>query len=481
MSERAKKIADQRRRWRLGMPIGIARSVRFGSDVQIGSGGSGEYITTLEENGLTDETDPADVRAAFAAAIADASANAGSSSTGRGVIELVQNKVYQCAATGNGTNVSNLATAILLDATTPNVEIRTQGKPTRASGNQAVLQAHDWSLYSGVTGRNILKLFNASNIKIGWLEIDGNKLSTGANATERRAFVSNAANGGIDGVIYPIGGNGAIFNISVMGGDGVTFKEVNSHSGLVDALYLRRFGDHNGTGTTLTGTTNALFEDCNFDRSRRVGLAHISAGRSSGTWDQVIFRRCTFNDCGDEAAMVGERPGWGVDIEPANPPQQSYGVTYEDCTFNGSQGGSNEEGEHLSQDNGRGFQIDTHAHLNYFKIIRPTINNNRSQGMRIGVRDGADCAHWIIEDLTCTGNGTNSINVDVPGSDTSSAGSQFTDFIFDNVDVPSIVFSSELPLTGHTIEVWQNGESHPPTVSFPEGFDEITINSGARS
>ena len=54
----------------------------------------GEYVTTPEAHGWSAANTNTQNTAAFNAAIADASTNAGSSSTGRGVVELVQGKTY---------------------------------------------------------------------------------------------------------------------------------------------------------------------------------------------------------------------------------------------------------------------------------------------------------------------------------------------------------------------------------------------------
>src|SRR5690606_11008954 len=104
-----------------------------------------EFITTPEAHGWSSGNSNAQNTAAFNAAIAEAAANAGSSSTGRGVVELVQNKTYTVVQNSNGSTSNQTACLTALS----NVEIRTVGNPTRSSGNHAVIQ---WESWSGKTG-----------------------------------------------------------------------------------------------------------------------------------------------------------------------------------------------------------------------------------------------------------------------------------------------------------------------------------------
>src|SRR5690606_41988449 len=79
----------------------------------------GEYITTPEAHGWSDQNTSTQNTSAFNAAIADASANAWRSSTGRGVVELVPSKTYT-VRTSNGTDASPGSCLTVLD----NVEIK---------------------------------------------------------------------------------------------------------------------------------------------------------------------------------------------------------------------------------------------------------------------------------------------------------------------------------------------------------------------
>jgi len=426
---------------------------------------AGEYITTPEKHGLTNANDVAQVRSAFAAAIADASAHASQSSTSRGVVELVPGKVYTCMPSGNGPSVTDNAGAIIIDNSTPNVELRTKGKPTIASGDQAVLRMDKWSSYSNVRTRCILRIDVPKNVLVGWVELDGNKLSAGANAAERRVWLDSK-------VDYSKGGNGGLSNIVLYGGDGVTLKEVNSHDALVDGLYLRR------SGGAETGTISGLAEGCIFSDCRRQGLTFITAGRSTGTWDQFTFRGCKFLRTGDEVDMVGERPGFGVDIEPLGTGEPSYGLTFDDCDFDDNQGSSNENGNRVSQGAGRGFNTDTHSDQHYLNVTNCRARNNRTEAFKMNVREGASFVHALMEDIVGSGNGINQILFDVGGSGTSPA-TRLTDVILDNCDISALVFDPSLPSSGHTVTIYKNSENHPPTVTT-NGIQTITLNNGSR-
>ena len=58
-----------------------------------------------------------------------------------------------------------------------NVEIRTTGKPTRASGNQATIQWPSWAGFgtASIKHRNLLWISDVSNFYVGYVKFDGRK------------------------------------------------------------------------------------------------------------------------------------------------------------------------------------------------------------------------------------------------------------------------------------------------------------------
>src|SRR5690606_24494554 len=238
--------------------------------------------------------------AAFNAAIAEAAANAGSSSTGRGVVELVQNKTYTVATTNGSINNQNAALPLL-----SNVEIRTVGAPTRLSGNQATIQFASWAGKSGVHNQAIFRIDSGvNNVLTGWLTLHGNK-----NTLDDETDVN-----------YSQGQDGGIHNVVIYGGTNITFREVFSTHALNDALYLRTSSD-----------PNLLIEDCTFTRCRRQGISITRLGTSGAGIDQMVCRRLLVSDIGDFPGDIGgHRPGGGIDLEPNADPEEGDGLTMPD-------------------------------------------------------------------------------------------------------------------------------------------------------
>src|SRR5690606_33522144 len=229
----------------------------------------GEFVTTPEAHGWSDQNTVEQNTAAFQAAIDDASANASHSLTGRGVVELVQNKTYTVVQNSNGSTSNQTACLTALS----DVEIRTAGKPTRSSGNHAVIQWESWSGKTGMHNRVLLRGDDISNFLIGWVTLHGNK---------------NTAD--VDEINYGTGQDGGLHNMVFYGGQNIQMKELISTHALADGIYMR----------ALNGTiTNWLVEDCTFTRNRRQGLSAIKGGVSGGGWDQIVWRRCEFSESGD--------------------------------------------------------------------------------------------------------------------------------------------------------------------------------------
>lgn len=356
-----------------------------------------EYITTPEAHGLTDPNDPADVRAAFASAIADASAHAHLSSTGRGVVELVPGKVYTCMAATNGAN-GRQEGAIVLTAATPNVEIRTQGKP-EIGGNQAILRNPSWAPLSGVHNRAILAARSAVNVTIGWVELDGNYLSCGASYATRRTWLKN-------NVVYTQGGNGGLYNISLIGIQGLRAYHVHSHSALNDGMVLR--GGHDNSGNPGFVTTDVIVEDCDFHHCRRLCGTMEGLFNTNDPADSILYRRCTYRFGGETADIPGEAPGGSFDLEPLSQGHVVYGVTFDDCDFTDANGFTLEFGNDRGHDLGRGFDHTNNGFGRRMKWTNCRFERNRFDGLVFVINHGTipQCVDFEISNCKFRDNGS---------------------------------------------------------------------------
>ena len=421
-----------------------------------------EYITTPEAHGWSDGNTVQQNTDAFNAACADASANAGNSSTGRGVVELVPGKTYVVSAPNGVRNFPE--GAIVLDASRPNVEIRTQGKPV-VGGNQAVIQIAPWAGQTGVRQRSIVYFKGTNNCKLGWVKLDGNKISCGSTFTERNDYLSN---GGID---YSEGGNGGLHNILFQGSGNCMLVHVDSSNALSDGLVTRRLQDDGSR------VLNLLVEDCDFHHNRRQGYTPTgSLGDPNLTWDQIVFRRCKFRATGDEAGVIwGQAPAAGVDIEPLQTSFDTWGMSFYNCEFNDQAGSSfdSASGGPISFRTSRGLASDTHADVRYFRIIDCVANNNTGEAYQINMRDGADYEDVEMINLVASGNGNNRIGFfDAQGP---AGDSQVRDAIIVNANVGLIFFEDELADTGHSVTIWK-GDFNPTITTSDRAT--ITINNG---
>jgi hypothetical protein len=425
---------------------------------------TGEYITTPEAHGWSTGNTNTQNTAAFNTAIVNASANAGSSSTGRGVVELMQGKTYVLTTTP-GTQ-SDPHGALLISSNRPNVEIRTQGKPLIGSGNQATLQFESWAGKSGVRRMYILLLLVASNVKIGWLRVNGNKNSCATTESARVTWLLNNMD-------YSEGGNGAITNILVRGGNNITVEQVESFNALTDGLALA--GSNGSTGAPVT---NFLMVDCDVHHCRRLnfGMSGGPVGNPNLTWDQIVFRRVKGRFCGDEpGVMPGNRPGQNFLMEPLVSGSTMYGVTLDACEFRDAQGTSfdNELGGVASYAGGRGVASDTHAHTVYFKMINCIAANNTAEAVQLNLRDAANYNHVEIRNLVATGNANNRLgffDAQSPFED-----SRVLDTAIINCNVTSIVFENQLAPTGNSVTIWKGNFN--PTVTT-NGRATVTVNNG---
>ena len=329
------------------------------------SSGVSEYITTPEDHGWSAGNSAAENRTAFSAAITAASSNAGSSSTGRGVVELTPGKVYTCIPAGNGVNADPDA-AINLTSATPNVEIRTRNKPP-IGGNQAILQFDTWSGYSGVHNRAILELRDVTNIVLGWLTLDGNKLSAGSSYASRTTWLQN-------NVDYGHGGNGGIHNLAINGGSGIRLYQVESKDAIVDGLRL-------SSGVQVL--TDFRAEDCDFHHCRRQGMTLVETENTAATYDDIFFLRSKFRETGEQSDMRGEAPGCGLDVEPigGNGSLKVYGFTLDACDISDSHGYTIEKGVLFSQQLGRGLTYGGAPVLRYHRIVNSFFERNRVAGL----------------------------------------------------------------------------------------------------
>jgi hypothetical protein len=357
-----------------------------------------EYITTPEKHGLTSANDVAQVRRAFAAAIADASAHASESTTGRGVVELEPRKVYACMPEGNGSNV-NPTGAINLTSATPNVEIRTKGKPI-LGGSQAILKLDNLSGYGGggnkIYQRCILKGQSINNVVVGWVTFDGNMPSAGADYSARRTWLQN-------NVEYNHGGDGGMCNIHINGGTGLRLYQVESKNAQTDGISLRD-ATPGGTGPL----TNVRFEDCDFHHNRRQGMTIDRMQNTSATWDDLYFLRCKFRETGEQPDMPGEGPGSGVDVEPLFDDEYVYGVTFDDCDFSDNHGYTMINGGVRNWELGRGLAYDGAPVCRYHRIIGCRMERNRVAGflsVNSNVAVALPVQDFVIKDCAMRDNG----------------------------------------------------------------------------
>ena len=410
-----------------------------------------EYITTPEAHGWSAENTNTQNTAAFNAAIDDARTNAGSSSTGRGVVELIQGKTYFLrSTTGSSLNWNPALTKELSD-----VEIRTQGKPTRASDDQAIIMWESWAGKTGIGYQVLIQLTDVDNFLLGWVTLDGNK---------------NSIDDVLDDVVYQ-GENGGLHNI-VMDQDvsNITLKEVDSRMALTDGLQVK-----------VNNEENVLIEDCNFTRNRRQGVSIGRIHPVTNTFDQFIFRRCLFNKTGDNPAdgdVLGNQPAAGVDVEPDSTSSHVNGLTFDDCDFDENYGSTTNNGTVTSQGNPFGLKYDCRSTSEHVKIINCRMTNQTARngvsgiGLDLICRGNPTFSHWLMEDNVVEGN---TVNFWRFWGSTGGNGGTLVDMAVVNIDAPSIVFQEGLNDTGHSVTIWK-GDFDPSVVT--NGQTTITVNNG---
>jgi hypothetical protein len=421
---------------------------------------TGEYITTPEAHGWSTGNTVSQNTAAFNTAIANASANSSSSSTGRGVVELVQGKVYVVSAPNGVRDFPGKA--VHLTASTPNVEIRTQGKPA-VGGNQAVIQFQSWASQTGCRQRSLVYFENTNDCRLGWVKLDGNKVSTGSTFNARNSWLSNNLD-------VSQGGNGGLHNILFQGSTNCRLEQVDSANAISDGIVIRK---HETTNNPLL---SLQVVDCDFHHNRRQGMTVIGIGSSNLTWDQIVFRRCKFRFTGDESGVIwGQAPGAGIDLEPLQPGEPIWGLTFDDCDFLDQQGYSfdSDVGGPVSFATSRGVACDTHGNIRFFKMINCRSNGNTGEAYQLNMRDGANIEDAQLINLSASGNGNNRIgffDAQNPPED-----SRVMDTTIVNCNVASIVFENQLAPTGNNVTIWRG--SFNPTVTT-NGRATITINNG---
>lgn len=437
---------------------------------EAGGGTEGEYITTPELHGWVSGISNTAGTAAINSAIADASTNAGTSSTGRGVVELVPGRTYTVRANpGTRTNPNSC----LPIQNKSNVEIRTQGKPTIASGNQAIIQMESWSGKTQQCRISAIEVEDSNNVVLGWVTLDGNKASCGGSASARNAF---ATGGGIN---YNQGGNGALTNLRFSRSNNCRLEQLRSRNALTDGISM---GHPPSTPSGDRASKNFLAVDCTFTNNRRQGMTVIMVGDgsladSAVTYDSVVFRRCTFTATGDDATMKGQAPGANVDIEPQQIHELLRGLTFDDCDFTNAPGWSiNGESntnivERSTPVDGRGIVSDSHAHFQKLKIINCRATGNNAEAFQWNHREDAETQDGIFEDLVATGNGTNQLRFNGQIDFTSRV--VRTSII--NCNVSLIFFETELSATGNSVTIWK-GDFNPTVTT--NGRQTITVNNG---
>ena len=266
-------------------------------------------------------------------------------------------RTYICMPSGNGTSNSVPSAAIRLDETTPNVEIRTQGKPI-VGGNQAVLKFDSWSGYNGVMLRAIIAGFRLSNVTIGWLTIDGNKASCGVDYNARTTWIQTHLS-------FTLGNDGGLYNLVIYGGSGLRLYQIDSKNAITDALLIT--GDPTGSHVLLT---NFRAEDCDFHHCRRQGLTVDRLYNSTANYDDIYFLRCKFRNIGDEASVMrGQLPGSPVDVEPLSGNEIVYGLTFDNCDLIDAPGCTMLGVNVISLDGGRGLSCGGSQTMKYFRVI----------------------------------------------------------------------------------------------------------------
>ncbi len=425
---------------------------------------AGEFITTPEANGWADPNTVAQNTTAFNDAIILANANAGSSSTGRGVVELVQSKTYTITGSSGARDRSNGC----IDAL-DNVEIRTTGKPT-VQGNKALLQldpaadndagAGNFHNLAVVASRAI------SNSHLGWLRVDGNKF----NITEAN-------------VDYTEGNNGGLNCVAIQGGTGNRLFHVEAFDGWTDGIWIDEDPDETGD---IVHTTDFRAEDCDFHNNRRQGMSVIHCGLAAQTFDQLVFLRTQFRNTGDDGALDGNRPGAGVDLE-SNQDRATdplIGITFDTCTFDNNGPASSNNGSPVGAGGGRGLQVDTavsggvgDGELNFFKVLGCTFTNNFANAINVNIRSGSqgqsDLTDADFTDNVASGNGNDQFAFE---DSNGSSPSKLSSTTFTNNDVDEILFKATLAATGNDVIVTLGGFN--PTVTT-NGRQTITIGAGA--
>ncbi len=408
--------------------------------------GPTEYITNPEAHGWSLINSVVQNTQAFNAAIADASAHAASSVTGRGVVELLQGKTYTVRTTNGSINNQNACLSAL-----SNVEIRTAGKPTRLSGNQGVIQFESWAGKSGVNNQVIFR-FNSGldNFKLGWLTLHGNK-----NTLSNMAAVN-----------YIPGQDGGIHCMVLYGGTNVVLQEVLATHAICDAMYIR---------TTIN--PNLLIQDCTFTRCRRQGISLVTLGAEDDGADQARCLRLTISDIGDHPGDIGgQQPGAGIDVEPPSGGSSVNGFTLEDCDFVDVHGSRFHQGNAVTDppEDGLGLFFDCRFAINDFKIYGLRVTNCRT-GLK--ARDNPTFSNVAIVDLEVVGGANENLNLESSGSD----GGTLVNWTIVNPRLGSagngaVVVESTLAASGHSVHVWKG--NHNATLSNPAGRPGFTLHEG---
>jgi hypothetical protein len=183
-----------------------------------------------------------------------------------------------------------------------------------------------------------------------------------------------------------------------------------------------------------------------------------------------------FSHTGDEPALFGERPGAGIDWESDNGSDHFQGLTFTDCETDNNLGASYINGSNVGKGGGAGCVFDYTGGPDgqFIKLLRHYSHDNNFTGIGFNLRGDADQSNTIVEDCVIEGN-AGSANSQLRFSSTSGSTGHYTSATVDNCDCHTILFSTNLPSSGHSVTIWRGNFS--PTITT-NGKATISINNG---
>lgn len=405
-----------------------------------------EYITTPEAHGWSAGNTIAENTSALLAALADASANASSSESGRGVVELRPSTHYELTAPTQNP-LREDTNGIVEIVNYPNAELRTQGQPT---DNTRAIISHE-----PVTNRTNVSLFHSRsdsdtdlNFVLSHVRLDGRKDEwdwSGLTESDLREA----------------GNNGSIALIFIQGSRGLTFRHIEGFDGMVDGFCLENVIS-SAYAFEDDSCRDILFEDCDFHHNRR-GCAIISAGVSGGGYDQVVFRRVKVRFSGDDS-----RPGMPdgnltatLDIEPIGT-KTVEGVSWFDCESSDNRGArfTNWNGTELSRRNGRGFNFDFAGNgaFEKIKLVNCLSANNYGRGYNFYMRKASTINNLYMYNCTSLQDARGSKEANNTWFGSEDTPSVLTNVVLSNNTLPAVALDKSLADAGHSVDIY--GTTH---------------------